>query len=1437
MPPATRQPTQQRLRFSQSLKASSNAELTKRLKALHDELRDFDQDLIDPSSLDQAARQLIHPSLLLHKDKAVKAFVGCCLVDILRLYAPEAPYTQAELRDLFDFLVRQFRYVGAPNDPHQAEYFFIVDSLASVKSVVLVCDLDAADELMERIFKEAFDTISSTSPKNVEIALSDILLALLEETPSLPTPVTDILLSQFLPKTVKSRPASFRLAVEVCKGATDKLQRYVCQYFAEVITATLTGRGAGGDSDDDDDDSSEDEGGRRKGKGKGKGIKGKGKATGGAGGVDDDLAASFVEAHDLIRSLNRHVPSLLLNVIPQLEEELTTSHPSYRRLATEVLGSMFGEKIGQGDLARAFPGTWREWGRRAGDVVPKVRCAVAEGLKAVWREHPELGDDIENILKTKLLADSDEKVRIAACGVFDEMDYETAAHHVSRRMLEALAERTVDRKDKVRAVAFKALGRLYDLAYSEIEARDEHAIDHFGWIPGMLVEGLIYSDGSSPGTTPSQLHLVDTSFSRHILPLPRTEKDAEDISSWVDRFLLVERGMQGPPSKQRAALLSLARLGEGRGGSVWEGYLQACEAYNSGIIDDKDQAEQIKGFLKNAIKVIAAKMPDPTKAADDLWTFAKQNVGQLYKELRVLLDPQTELKTFIKNERDIMRRLEKMPSGSSVMSTFASFIRLSCYTLINRSSIPSLLKRLQGASPSSSSSPAEAELFAQSAQRTLEHISKLRPVLYKAHVAELTKMLSGDPNVGDESATVALHALAKLKQVEPGLAIDAKLSKRALHFAKSGTARQAKYAATLIALDTGRPGTLDDLVEHLADALPTATQGDLVPHLSALARIARYGRDSFETKSEQITVSTLEILKRASVPGEAAPDDETTWVEDAFLDPLTQDRLLAIKVLANRCLPYANTDSAKTVAEPVFGMLWPLLQLRGEDDDEEGTYSVPVASRLRLAAASAILKLLTTNDPHYVKSVLQHFDALSRSAQDTCFEVRDGFLRKLLQYLRSNRLHPAAVPLFHMTLFLVAHEPEDELRVQVVQFVKARGRRPDRQMAWELPFLRLVHLLAHHPDFEGQEHEADEIKLMAKYFELYLDCLATSENVSLLYHLALKVKGVRDHASSEYDHNLYALSELAQHLIKAVAKRHGWPISTHPGQVKMPGDIFRALPSPAVAKKISAQVYLKDELLQAVDAAGKSDKKKTVVPRKRKSADEKTTVVNKSNGTKAKKRPRASKSTPRSKKRKSANDWDSSASENASSASESSSFSDEDDDEEEAGVVVPPKIKEKTKPTAKGSARRGLRSDPDKKVEKGLGEESSGQEEDDAAMEVDEASDAEADAKGKGKGKGKGKSKAEASPTSKGTKPSSSTAATSPAATAVAKTAKKRVVGGSTNGKNPASKAKGVKKDGGEALPRRALRGLKQPRALKKGDIEAVSDVGDTDDDQISEED
>lgn len=87
-----------RLKFKASLKGCTNAELLKRIKALHIELAGIDQDVVVTESLDDVAKELITHTLLLHKERGVKAYLACCLADILRLYAPEAPYTEVELK-------------------------------------------------------------------------------------------------------------------------------------------------------------------------------------------------------------------------------------------------------------------------------------------------------------------------------------------------------------------------------------------------------------------------------------------------------------------------------------------------------------------------------------------------------------------------------------------------------------------------------------------------------------------------------------------------------------------------------------------------------------------------------------------------------------------------------------------------------------------------------------------------------------------------------------------------------------------------------------------------------------------------------------------------------------------------------------------------------------------------------------------------------------------------------------------------------------------------------------------------------------------------------------------------------------------------------------------------------------------------------------------
>ena len=58
----------------------------------------MEQEENDRESFTPVAKELASPNLLGHKDKGVRAWTACCLVDILRLCAPDAPYTGQQLK-------------------------------------------------------------------------------------------------------------------------------------------------------------------------------------------------------------------------------------------------------------------------------------------------------------------------------------------------------------------------------------------------------------------------------------------------------------------------------------------------------------------------------------------------------------------------------------------------------------------------------------------------------------------------------------------------------------------------------------------------------------------------------------------------------------------------------------------------------------------------------------------------------------------------------------------------------------------------------------------------------------------------------------------------------------------------------------------------------------------------------------------------------------------------------------------------------------------------------------------------------------------------------------------------------------------------------------------------------------------------------------------
>jgi sister-chromatid-cohesion protein PDS5 len=118
----------------------------------------MEQENVDLKALVPLKRELVAEQLLFHKDKGVKILTACCLADILRLFAPNAPYTENELREIFEFFVKQMMTISEPNNPYFNKSYYLLESLSTVKSIVLLTDLNA-DDLFVRVFKSFFKII------------------------------------------------------------------------------------------------------------------------------------------------------------------------------------------------------------------------------------------------------------------------------------------------------------------------------------------------------------------------------------------------------------------------------------------------------------------------------------------------------------------------------------------------------------------------------------------------------------------------------------------------------------------------------------------------------------------------------------------------------------------------------------------------------------------------------------------------------------------------------------------------------------------------------------------------------------------------------------------------------------------------------------------------------------------------------------------------------------------------------------------------------------------------------------------------------------------------------------------------------------------------------------------------------------------------------
>ncbi|KAL8723048.1 MAG: hypothetical protein Q9225_000590 [Loekoesia sp. 1 TL-2023] len=1268
-------------------KAIPVAELLKRLNALSKEMEKMEQEENDRESFTKVAKELVSPNLLGHKDKGVKALTASCFVDILRLCAPDAPYTEQQLRDIFNMIIGQILPALAdPSNAYNNQHLYVLVSLAQVKSIVLLADIPSADTLIKNVFSIGFDVISGSSKsspgeevqKNVEINMTQLLVSLVDESQTLPPEVVDIIVAQFLradPKALsgigtknkrngvvdekqsklvlRQLPPAYNMAKYICNACPEKMARYFSQYFNDVIV-----------------DASKSSNQKQSGKSK------KRHSDGPEDSDDDHLGQPSEEelkelrkVHGLLRELWRACPAVLQNVIPQLEAELSAENVQLRLLATETLGDITSG-VGAAGLPApplldpaaypsnalsnplentvslnlltkpsspqpfpsAHPQAYSNYLGRRHDKSALIRAAWTTGVGRILttaaggaglsqQEEDHLISDLG-----RMMGDADEKVRIAAVRVVASFSFRDLVFKLGRpggvtesgSLLATLADRVRDRKHSVREEAMTVLARIWGVAVGEISAGNEQITALLGGIPSKILDTYYTNDIEI-------MVLLDRVFFQQLLPLNYppikakgskltngnshgargsqevVEKNEEAIDPdriRTERILLLARGLDERAKKVFYAIQSRQLMLS----KVMSAYLTRCEDYNGGVIDDNES--QIKEHLTRLIKTFAGLLPNPQQASSDLWKFAKMHDRRSYQLIRFCMAPESDYRTVYKAIKEFTKRIvDASPStaaSNSLLDTLTPLLYRVSLIVYNKSHVPAVMEY----------SRTDNKLLAATAHEVLREISSRTPEVLKAHVQEICKILQDEapsakkPN--DAGAVDNLKACASFASKYPKeIPQDRKFLQAMSSFALYGSPPEAaKYAVSVIWAATGKKeGLARELAQKCIKGFKYGEEGFL-SRLATLSQLMLLAPNEIDEQSSDdiLDIGIKQILLQVREPS-SKPVDTYEW--SSTVDPEALAKCWALKILVNRIRSHPDAETLPDVAAPVYNLISTLIEQQGEVSKAKNTPPTH-KSRLRLLAARQYLKLCTQKS-HDALLTPSAFNALTTVAQDSEKPVRAGFLQRLKKYLNQQKLPQR----FYTIPFLLAFEPSEALRSDVTTWIKSRaaafssakstGSSTKANIVMESVFARLLSVLSHHPDYAN---DAEDLIDFSRYIIFYLQNVATADNLSLIYHIAQRVKQCRDAVSStpapdapptEADNRLYHLSDLAQVTIRKYEDMHNWTIQTLPAKVRLPSSLFSEIKSHAEAQRIAEHHYLPDgveagveDLLKATMKAARS---------------------------------------------------------------------------------------------------------------------------------------------------------------------------------------------------------------------------------------------------------
>ncbi|XP_027344630.1 uncharacterized protein LOC113857095 [Abrus precatorius] len=177
-------------------------------------------------SLVHSMKALISDELLHHRDQGVQISVASCLAEITRITAPEVPYNDEQMKEMFKVTVRAFEKLSHVSGHGYDKALAILDNVSNIRLCLVMLDLECEDLIIE-MFQHFLRFTRSDHPRKAIDSMESIMTLLLAQSENITVHLLRPLLDSVRNENQTISPISWALGEKVITNCAVTLKPFM----------------------------------------------------------------------------------------------------------------------------------------------------------------------------------------------------------------------------------------------------------------------------------------------------------------------------------------------------------------------------------------------------------------------------------------------------------------------------------------------------------------------------------------------------------------------------------------------------------------------------------------------------------------------------------------------------------------------------------------------------------------------------------------------------------------------------------------------------------------------------------------------------------------------------------------------------------------------------------------------------------------------------------------------------------------------------------------------------------------------------------------------------------------------------------------------------------------------------------------------------------